>query len=639
MNPSKLFSILCLLMLALAPAAFAQVQCDTTAEIEAAVAGASDGDDIRIAAGNYPLTAGTTMTLTAPNVSISGGWDATFTTQAGETILDAEGNHRVFMIEDTADNFVISTLTLTGGDAEGLSAIAFGGGIYAKAGGAIRNCLITDCSAYRGGAIAVDTGDIAGSTVGGQVLIDSCELTSNTSTEDVANRLLTTSPSNGGGGVYAHLYSDVRVINTIFLRNTAYDHCAAFGATSCTVNFINNTIVDNRLIDLDLGDEFEPNVAVFIVQNNISGAINNNIFAHNTVNDRVSGPNFGSLMLGTFTATNNLFYDNVGSYAQGDNAFNSDPIFVSTTEGSEDLHITDDSSAAINNGSDSDNPPTLDKDGNPRPVQAYDIGAYEYQTIVAVPMETYYITEAGGGAGTSWDSPIDMDRALALALSGAGQGISSPTLYVQGGWTYSVASTIVCNNIPSLSIMGSFDPSLSGTTTGTANYDVDTWPTTIDCGGDKRAFQADNDDGELRLYGLKIINGGGSGGAAIYTNGFFDLYLTNCIFDNNDDPSGSGGRGGAVYQQVNKGTNDGLAIMHATSCTFTNNDSGAKDGGAVCIRLRGPWNQPDGDYFDNETIFTDCHFENNTCLENGAGVFFKIFEGDKNTVNPYNYFE
>ena len=89
--------------------------------INAALSHASDGDTIRIVGGTYTSTTAEVVNLTKA-VTLSGGWDPTFSVQDRDTILDGEGVRRVVSI--WVVSVTLDHLTLTRG------AGSEGAGIY-----------------------------------------------------------------------------------------------------------------------------------------------------------------------------------------------------------------------------------------------------------------------------------------------------------------------------------------------------------------------------------------------------------------------------------------------------------------------------------------------------------------------------
>ena len=76
----------------------ADVPCLT---INAAVAKAASGDTIDVAVGMYTGT-GTDVVLINKDVTLSGGWDAGFTTQSGLSIIDGQHARRCIAITSTS---------------------------------------------------------------------------------------------------------------------------------------------------------------------------------------------------------------------------------------------------------------------------------------------------------------------------------------------------------------------------------------------------------------------------------------------------------------------------------------------------------------------------------------------------------
>ncbi|MEA3345441.1 MAG: NosD domain-containing protein [Chloroflexota bacterium] len=163
--------------------------------IQAAVDAASDGDEIRVAGGNYTdihQRAGITQVVyISKTVTIRGGYTVTdweaFNPDANPTILDAEGQGRVLYITGEISP-TIEGLHITGGNAAGLggglgTTTDAGGGVYINAAAA----TISDCQVFSSTA---DWG-------GGLYLYQS---------DAVLNRnIVTTNTADYGGGLYLAL--------------------------------------------------------------------------------------------------------------------------------------------------------------------------------------------------------------------------------------------------------------------------------------------------------------------------------------------------------------------------------------------------------------------------------------------------
>jgi hypothetical protein len=120
--------------------------------IEEALIGAGNGDTVRVAAGTYPAAGAGGPVLTLANVIgvvISGGWDPSFRTQSGYTVLDGGGNRQALVIGQgwvTLQRFVVQN---------GAGVPPHAGGI--EVGGALKleECVVQNNS---GGGIRIGDG-------------------------------------------------------------------------------------------------------------------------------------------------------------------------------------------------------------------------------------------------------------------------------------------------------------------------------------------------------------------------------------------------------------------------------------------------------------------------------------------------
>ena len=122
----------------------------------------------------------------------------------------------------------------------------------------------------------------------------------------------------------------------------------------------------------------------------------------------------------------------------------------------------------------------------------------------------------------------------------------------------------------------------------------------------------------LTLQNIKFVNGkatAGNGAGAILVNGYVDLTLINCTFENNTHDD----RGGAIYFAAN-------CAASFTNCNFTNNyltvDGGGETTGGGAIHFAGD---------TNGVIFDKCTFDSNWVIPKnnhirayGGGI---VFEG------------
>ena len=81
------------------------------ATINGAIAKVSSGDTIKVATGTYTTVTGTEVVNITQTVTLSGGWDSTFTTHSDASIIDGGGARRGITVNSsstvTVDGFVV----------------------------------------------------------------------------------------------------------------------------------------------------------------------------------------------------------------------------------------------------------------------------------------------------------------------------------------------------------------------------------------------------------------------------------------------------------------------------------------------------------------------------------------------------
>jgi uncharacterized repeat protein (TIGR01451 family) len=208
--------------------------------VQAAVDAASEGDEIRVAAGTYTgvsARAGETQVVYInKSVTVRGGYTTTdWSTSnpiSNPTTLDAEGQGRVLYIA-AGISPTVEGLRITGGSAEGLGGGRdgqdVGGGVYVHGGAAtISGCQVVSNAAALGGGIYV---------VGGRATLAANEVVGNS-----AERY--DSVDARGGGVYLR-GGDALILDNTFRANKA-DYGGGLYALEGKVSLISNRWVENR---------------------------------------------------------------------------------------------------------------------------------------------------------------------------------------------------------------------------------------------------------------------------------------------------------------------------------------------------------------------------------------------------------
>lgn len=259
-----------------------------------ALAAASSGDQIWIAAGTYKPDRGVGVTLgdrTATfqlinGVSIYGGFPhggtwfdrdpvTNITTLSGDlagndmgTVLDptrAENGYHVVTASGTNSTAILDGVTITAGNAPPSASDPYrsGAGIYNSAGNPlIKNCIVRDNVAYRFGGGMYNL-------YGGASIID-CTFSGN----------MTTHPSSDGGGLYNE-YSNITVAGCTFIGNSAWE--GESGGGIC--NIYSNAVIDGCLFQEN--DAYEGGGGVYNYQGSVR--ISNCFFVDNFAEEEGGG--------------------------------------------------------------------------------------------------------------------------------------------------------------------------------------------------------------------------------------------------------------------------------------------------------------------------------------------------------------
>lgn len=167
----------------------------TVNTLQTTIAEASDGDTLWIPRGLYRGEGNRDLDF--------GGKNLVLIAPAGpeNTIIDCQGLGRGFIFQSGEDSTsIIDGLTIRNGVAPpGEYSQEDGGGIYAAYGTwpTIRNCIIENCSAYRGGGMSATRANVSG-----------CTFRSNTASIE-------------GGGIAARRWDGVVIDNSTFTNNSA----------------------------------------------------------------------------------------------------------------------------------------------------------------------------------------------------------------------------------------------------------------------------------------------------------------------------------------------------------------------------------------------------------------------------------
>jgi len=432
--------------------------------INGAIGKATAGDTINVAVGTY-TGSGTEVVLIDKDITLSGGWDASFTTQSGISSIDGQESRRGMTMNSsvtaTVQRFALQNGNVTGN----------GGGIYNAGNLTVTNSVISNNIAGSGtgsGVFNADSGIFALSNSNvshngsdqicftlvnnnGTFAIDNSVIEENTSSPtycalltvmnfsgtmvltntairnnsggiyNYATLTLNSSvisgnvntASNGPGGIYTY-GGILNVNNSTISGNTTSSGGGIFAGGGGTVR-LNNSTVSNNTASTGGGIYNDPNVpapADIIMQNTI--------LAGNTA----SGS--GQDCLGTITnSDHNIIGDTTDCAvtAGTSDQFNVDPLlgaFLSL----QGYYPLLSSSPAIDAG-DNITCLNLDQRGVTRPQGATcDIGAYEY----TMPGPAVSLSVAGGDNQSTTTTLAFPEPFQTIALDNQGSPVSGVTV-------------------------------------------------------------------------------------------------------------------------------------------------------------------------------------------------------------------
>ena len=309
------------------------------ATISGALGKAFSGETVYVAAGTYTGT-GDEVVLINKDITLSGGWDATFSAQSDLSTIDGEASRRGIA--------VTSNVTAT-----------------------IERFAVQNGSSHSGGGIVLSGGNLTlnRSTVSGNqqlgISADNSSLTLNSST--VRGNTNTTY----GGGIYAY-DSIVTINNSTISDNAAGSACCWSGggiflAGNLGVGIINNSTITGNTAGVGGGIEYGGGFGSVTLQNTVLAG-----------NSALMGPDCSGIPL--TSAGHNIVGDTsgCGMAAETGDQFNVDPLLSTYSIGEPAYHALQPNSPAIDAGS-AATCLSMDQRGIARPQgNACDIGAYEY---------------------------------------------------------------------------------------------------------------------------------------------------------------------------------------------------------------------------------------------------------------------
>jgi len=424
--------------------------------IDGAIGKASDDDTIKVASGTYTGT-GTEVVLINKSVTISGGWDTTFTTQNGMSTIDGENtrtgvNVSGFIPTPTAliESFVIQKGSGYGGLFNGgtltlnnsMITNNIGSGIYTLGTMIVNNSTISGNKTLgTGGGIYNSSGmltlnnstvrDNVSSSYGGGIFNASSTLTLNNSS--VIGNIAT--GTNGGGGIFHCSGCTLTINNSTISGNTALN-AGGGGILNVGTLLINNTTISNNKAKMGGG----------INMNSGSATLQNTILAMNNAD---TTPDCSGTVI---SSGYNLIGNNSGctfTSSTGDQ-LNVNPQLGTYPIGSPSYLALLTGSPAIDAG----NPATClatDQRGISRPQGSVcDVGAYEYKTP--------------GSAATFGISMGDNQKAAPLLA------FPSPlVVYVVDSSGSPVSGVTITFTAPGSGVSGTFDETGTNVTTASTN--------------------------------------------------------------------------------------------------------------------------------------------------------------------------
>jgi Zn-dependent metalloprotease len=194
------------------------------ATINTAIEKAEIGDTIKVATGTY-LGSGTEVVNIPKSITLSGGWDASFTSQIGTSIIDGQGARRG--VYSAGDPVSIDSFTIQNGFHS-----TQGGGLYNS------GTLILSKSVINGNVSQWMGGGIYNY---GTMTINNTEIRANTIGQ------VGYSGGGGGGGIFNGSHT-LTLNNSIVIGNMilgSFEGAGIHVFTTGTVNLNNSTIINN----------------------------------------------------------------------------------------------------------------------------------------------------------------------------------------------------------------------------------------------------------------------------------------------------------------------------------------------------------------------------------------------------------
>ena len=241
---------------------------------------ASSGETLYIQSGTYNSQASSVATITK-SVSLSGGWDASFSTQNGFSVIDGEGTRRGVLINDvllkvTIDHFIVQN-GISPSSGQG------GGGILNTGTLVLNNSVIRfndDVAVYSSGPkLSISNSSISHNTNtyhsrisqgAGLYITGTVDINNTTIANNVIDPIITggnTYPSYGGG-IYV-TGGNITINNSTIANNSSFNGGGIYHSSGIII--INNSILANNAASNSAPDCTYINVSNHNVIGNVSG--------------------------------------------------------------------------------------------------------------------------------------------------------------------------------------------------------------------------------------------------------------------------------------------------------------------------------------------------------------------------------
>ncbi|MBK9337265.1 MAG: choice-of-anchor D domain-containing protein [Lewinellaceae bacterium] len=480
--------------------------------VQEAINAAGSGHEVWVKAGTYKPTTGSLRTIAYTmknNVGIYGGFNGTETMRSQRnwvsnvTILSgeigaaglADNSYHVIYNAFTSGSPLTNTaildgFTVTAGNADGSFPNDASGGMFNDfASPMIVNCTFSGNTGSLGGAIYSGIGTLN---------MTNCTVSGNT--------------GGAGGAMYSGPNSNINLVNCKISGNRAYN-----GSAISSLGGI------HTIINCSFSGNISENPADAAISITNPGTVTNlkNCILWGNCPIEVLAVGGGAI-----NATNSIVQQSMGVYP-GVGNLNVDPLFVAqpactaapTTAA--DLHLQT-CSPAIDAGTPSGAPAT-DLEGNTRPInQGYDMGAYEFQTLLAEANIQGNSTDIADGDAM----PTSGDHTDFGDVLEGNNLVRTFTIQNTGSEVLNVSSIASDNGLFTIGALTPAGP-ISGSG-GSATFTVTFSPVAV--GVQNATITVNNDDCSEAVYDFVVTGNGIVPGAALDFDGANDYVDINSSF-------------------------------------------------------------------------------------------------------------